>query len=221
MTDERDKLLDHNYDGIRELDNDLPRWWLWMFYISIVFSVLYMAYYHILGIGYSSSEAYASEMDPNFVRPQDFQPTYLGLLPKYRSPLAAMQADLASAVPERAALKMGPLSLKSDTITYVALTEPEAIAAGQQAYVRNCASCHGQTGEGGVGPNLTDDYWLHGGDFSSVVKTVRYGFPTKGMISWLGTISPRQILEVSTYVTTLYGTNPPNAKAAEGDRYTP
>ncbi|MFH1687122.1 MAG: cbb3-type cytochrome c oxidase N-terminal domain-containing protein [bacterium] len=221
MNDKHDKLLDHDYDGIRELDNDLPRWWLWMFYVSIVFAFLYMTYYHVLDVGYSSSDAYASEIDPNFVRPQDLSATYFGLLPQYRSPLAATYDDMQSASSVGAPKRFGPVSRQSDTTTYVALTQADAVAAGKEVFIRNCASCHGFAGEGGVGPNLTDDYWLHGGDFSSIVKTVRYGFPTKGMISWLGTLPPEQILQAASYVTTLHGTNPPNAKAAEGELYTP
>lgn len=214
MNDQYDKLLDHDYDGIKELDNDLPRWWVWLFYITIVFGVLYMLYYHVLDVGFSSADQYRSEVDPTFVRQQDIvQPSYLGVLPKYMSPLAQREADKRTF--EKTKFVM--LTHETDTTTYVAATGPVALAEGQEIFQVRCASCHGAQGQGGVGPNLTDNYWLHGAEFSNIVKTVRYGFPTKGMISWLGHLTPGQIIHVATFVQTLHGTNPPNPKAPEGE----
>jgi len=216
MAEYKDELLDHDYDGIQELDNDLPRWWLYLFYITIVFSVFYWLYYHTLEIGYSQADAYEKEMDPNFFRAQDNDPSYAGLLPKYRSPYAKTLAErrmVADVAPKRYI----PTNRENDTTTYVMVEDAGLLAAGKEIYIKNCASCHGNLGEGGVGPNLTDNYWIHGGDFPNVVKTVRYGFPTKGMIPWLGTLQPDQIIHTSSYVMTLKGTNPPNAKAPEGE----
>jgi cytochrome c oxidase cbb3-type subunit 3 len=110
-----------------------------------------------------------------------------------------------------------PFSRESDTTTYVAPVDDASLAFGKDTYFVNCASCHGKLGEGGIGPNLTDDYWLHGDDFSSVVKSVRYGYPTKGMVPWLGTLQPDHILRAAGFVMTLRGTNPPNPKAPEGE----
>jgi cytochrome c oxidase cbb3-type subunit 3 len=81
----------------------------------------------------------------------------------------------------------------------------------------NCAACHGQKGEGVVGPNLTDAYWIHGGGIKNVFKTIKYGVPAKGMIAWETQLSPSQIQKVASYVLTLQGTNPPNGKAPEGE----
>jgi cytochrome c oxidase cbb3-type subunit 3 len=215
MADHSDKMLDHDYDGIRELDNELPRWWVWLFYVTIIFAIFYMIYYDVLGIGYSSADAYLSEMDPNFVREQDEQPAYLGLLPYYRSPYAATDAEKELSKKVRPVLVR--MTRDTDTITYIALMDDASVAEGRNIYMRNCASCHGNAGEGGVGPNLTDDYWLHGAEFNNIVKTVKYGFPTKGMISWLGQLTMDQIIQVSSYVTTLHGTSPPNPKAPEGE----
>jgi len=72
-------------------------------------------------------------------------------------------------------------------------------------------------GEGGVGPNFTDEYWLHGGDVKSIFKTIKFGVPEKGMIPWQSQISPPQIQQVASYILTLKGTNPPNAKAPQGE----
>jgi len=214
MAEYQDKLLEHDYDGIRELDNDLPRWWLWLFYATIAFAPFYLLYYDVLEIGYSSADAYRSEVDPSFMRAQDLQPNYLGLLPRYRSPYASPGGE-RTAVRKRPARVM--LTHATDTNTYVADMSAASLSAGKEAFLSKCASFHGNLGEGGVGPNLTDDYWLHGGDFSAVVRSVRYGYPSKGMISWLGQLSPDQIIQVASHVTTLHGTNPPNAKAPEGE----
>ena len=214
MNDYSDKLLDHDYDGIKELDNDLPRWWVWLFYATIVFAVLYMLYYHVLDIGYSSADQYRSEVDPTFVRQQDIrQPRLFGVLPEYKSPLAERKSDTRTFEKKKFVM----LTHETDTTTYFAVTDPKEIAAGKEIFTTRCASCHGPQGQGGVGPNLTDNYWIHGAEFSNIVKTVRYGYPTKGMISWLGHLTPEQIIMVASYVQTLHGTNPPNPKAPEGE----
>lgn len=90
--------------------------------------------------------------------------------------------------------------------------------AGKAVYTQNCVACHGQNGEGIVGPNLTDDYWLHGGKIANVFKTIKYGVPEKGMISWEKQLSPKQISDVSNYIESLKGTNPANPKAPQGDK---
>jgi cytochrome c oxidase cbb3-type subunit 3 len=215
MTDSSDKLLDHDYDGIKELDNDLPRWWLWLFYASILFGLLYLVYYDVLQLGFSSADAYESEVNPAFVRERDRRATYFGVIPRYRAPLAVVGA-VATDPTERPSVVF--LTRETDTSTYVARLDDPTLAAGAQIFSSKCASCHGHRGEGGVGPNLTDAYWLHGAEFSNVVKSVRYGYPTKGMVAWLGQLTPDDIIAVASYVTTLQGTNPPNAKAPEGER---
>jgi cytochrome c oxidase cbb3-type subunit 3 len=215
MAEHDDKLLDHDYDGIKELDNDLPRWWLWLFYATIIFGVLYMVYFDVLQLGYSSADAWQSEVNPAYVRERDKQASYFGIIPRYRAPLAvvtAAEADLAV----RPAVVF--LTRETDTTTYTPLMDSDALATGHELFLSKCASCHGNLGEGGVGPNLTDDYWLHGAEFSDIVKSVRYGYPTKGMVAWLGQLTPDDIITVASHVTTLVGTNPPNAKAPEGER---
>lgn len=216
MAEYRDELLDHDYDGIRELDNDLPRWWLWLFYLTIIFSILYLIYYHVLGVGYTSDEEYQSEINPSFMRVQSDNPTYFGIIPKYQSPLAVRAQDKIDVKPA-AVVSPGFMTRESDTTIYVAMTDEADIAAGKNIYITNCASCHGNLGEGGVGPNLADDYWLHGNSFTDIVKTIRYGYPTKGMIAWLGQLSPNDIIRSASFVETLKGTNPPNPKAPEGE----
>lgn len=221
MSDTHDKLLDHEYDGIRELDNDLPRWWVWLFYLCIAWGVLYFLYYHTFGIGYSSADQYRLEIDPNYQRVAASGDRALGILPEYRSPLYSAVRDAAFGAdkkPVRAAYKEE--RRETDTATYVALTEPADLEAGKAIFIKSCASCHGNLGEGKIGPNLTDDYWIHGAGMTNVVMTIKYGFPTKGMLAWRGELKPQQILQVGSYILALHGTNPPNPKAPQGELVT-
>ena len=182
---EKDILFDHEYDGIRELDNSLPPWWVYMFYLSIGFAVVYMTYYHFTDLGLSSAEQYELEMEQAEERVQ----AYLD--------------RQASQVDE----------------TNVEMIEDEAeLAMGQTIYETNCVACHGMMGEGGVGPNLTDEYWIHGGTIKDVFRTVKYGVPEKGMISWKAQLRPKDMHQVSAYIMTLVGTNPPNAKEPQGEK---
>jgi cytochrome c oxidase cbb3-type subunit 3 len=106
-----------------------------------------------------------------------------------------------------------------DEAALVALTDPAVIERGGQEYAKFCVSCHGNKGQGLVGPNLTDDYWIHGGGIRNVYTTIKQGVPAKGMISWQLVFTPKQIQEIASYVLSLYGTNPPGAKKPEGQVY--
>ena len=105
--------------------------------------------------------------------------------------------------------------------TVAALTDQKSLAFGQEIFISKCAACHGQKGEGTVGPNMTDEYWLHGGSIKNIFRTVYNGVPDKGMISWSNQLRPSEIQAVSSYILTLKGTNPPNPKAPQGDKYVP
>ena len=96
-----------------------------------------------------------------------------------------------------------------------------AIASGKAVFVQYCAACHGNEGEGKVGPNLTDEFWLHGGNLKDIFKTVKYGVPAKGMISWQQQLSPLQIQEVSNFIVSLRGTKPANPKEPQGVPFVP
>ncbi|MEM1219490.1 MAG: cbb3-type cytochrome c oxidase N-terminal domain-containing protein [Bacteroidota bacterium] len=183
---EKDIMLDHGFDGIYELDNSLPPWWVAMFYITIVLGVGYFGYYHVLGWGLSSAEEYALEME----EAEEAKAAFL-----------ENQADLV------------------DETNVIALEDAQAISMGETVFKVNCAACHGQLGEGGVGPNLTDAYWIHGGDVKNIFKTIKYGVPEKGMIAWSTQLRPADIQRLSSYILTLQGTNPPNSKEPQGDLY--
>jgi cytochrome c oxidase cbb3-type subunit 3 len=96
------------------------------------------------------------------------------------------------------------------------LKDDAAIGAGAEVFKSKCVACHGEKGEGTVGPNLTDDFWLHGGDIQSIFKTVKYGVPAKGMKEWQAELSPIEIQQVASFIKTLRGTNPPNPKEPQG-----
>lgn len=279
MKEEKDILLDHNYDGIQELDNDLPPWWLYMFYITIIWGVLYLIYYHVSGIGPSSYEEYMTDMNPGWQAVEVQGETFMEKLGSYSSPYSIESVDLTPRLRDellaaekklaemrsaeeqltgsvaglefedliKAAMKKADAAsldkLKASfpeiwvlaeaemsgapaeavaeaepEIQMAALTDAASLQSGEQIYQTNCATCHGKTGEGGIGPNMTDDYWIHGAGMGNMVKVIKNGVPAKGMIAWAKILRPQQIQEVASFMLTLHGTNPPNGKAPQGEK---
>ncbi len=183
---EKDILLDHDYDGIKELDNALPPWWKYGFMITIVIAVIYLFNFHVMGYGKNPTEEYQVEI----VKAQEAKAIY-----------EAQNADKV----DEANLKM-----------------PAAgeIASAKEIFNSVCWTCHGKLGEGGAGPNLTDDYWIHKGSLTDVYLSIKNGYPDKGMQSWQKNYSPKEMNNLAGYVLTLKGTNPPNPKAPQGDLFT-
>lgn len=182
--DEKDMLLDHNYDGIRELDNHMPRWWIFGFYFTILFAVLYMMFYHVLGWGPSSDGEY--------------------------------QMEMASAVKPPAVDSGTP----ADWANLVYLSDAESVEKGKVLYNQICNVCHGANGEGLVGPNLTDAFWIAGCDLPSVMTSIKTGFPAKGMPAYGGgkALNTDELVLVSSYIHSLQGSNPANAKPIDASR---
>jgi cytochrome c oxidase cbb3-type subunit 3 len=110
-------------------------------------------------------------------------------------------------------------AVTEDNVTVV--TDPVAWEKAEKIFGANCATCHGQNGEGGTGPNLTDQYWKHGGGIKNIFSTIKYGVPEKGMIPWESQLSPENIQIVSSYIISIEGTNPPDAKEPEGELWVP
>jgi len=181
MSEPKDPLLlDHEYDGIQELDNKLPRWWVWLFYGSIVFAAVYLLYYHVFGMGELSAAEYDREMK-------------IGN-----------------------ALKAGGMSQFEASIpTLQPSKDPAIVGEGHTLFLQMCAPCHRADGGGLVGPNLCDDYWIHGSNFSDNVTTIWNGVPAKGMVTWKKSLRPSQIYAAASYIYTLRGTHPPNPKPPE------
>ncbi len=179
------RLLDHEYDGIREYDNPMPGWWLLTFAGTVIFSVLYVLNIGPIGNGKGRIADYEAEM-----------------------------AAAAARVPD------APAGV--DPAQLMALSrDGSATAAGAQVYTSYCAACHGPAGGGLIGPNLADNYWVHGGSPDAVYKTIAEGVIAKGMPPWEKSLKPEQMLNVTAYVLSLAGTTPGNPKAPEGDAYTP
>lgn len=104
-----------------------------------------------------------------------------------------------------------------DENSVVQLTDAKGIADGQAMFIEKCAVCHLADGGGVVGPNLTDAYWIHGGDVKSIFKTIKYGVPAKGMISWQNTYSGKQMQQLASFIMSLKGTTPAKGKEPQGE----
>ena len=174
------KLLDHEADGIKEFDNQLPRWWVWLFYLTIAFAVCYLLYFHVFHLG----DLQAAEWEKENAAGEKIK--------------AAASAQFESGI--------AALQPSNDQLV---------LAVGKQIYLSRCAPCHRADGGGLVGPNLCDDYWIHGTNYSDSVKVIWDGVPAKGMITWKNYLHPDEITAVASYIYTLRGTHPPNPKPAE------
>lgn len=183
---EADVLLNHDYDGIKELDNALPPWWKYGFIVTVIFSIAYLLHFHVLGSGNNPTQEYAAE------------------LARADKQMAAYAAKNKDKVDEN----------------NIVMTDANGIAAGREIFQQACWACHGKLGEGGAGPNLTDDYWLHKGSLNDIYKSLKLGYPEKGMQAWEKQYSPKQLSEITSYIKTLKGTNPPNGKPSQGDIFT-
>jgi cytochrome c oxidase cbb3-type subunit 3 len=190
MAKETNQVFDHDFDGIKEYDNPLPPWWVMLFYFTIIWGIGYYLYYHLLDMGNLPEAEYRIEMAAAEDQVQK-------------------QAESQAAAPEQGA---ATAMLEGD----------EALAAGKAVFDKpgQCVSCHKSKGEGLIGPNLTDNFWINGdGSLEAIIKVVTEGVPAKGMITWSKILKPEEIKYVSLYVQSLHGTNPPNPKAPEGKEY--
>lgn len=297
MAKKKDILLEHEYDGIQELDNDLPGWWLGLFYITIAIAVVYFAYYHLTNMGPLQAEEYELAIDPEykserqaigsgllyhspyFSSDADLTPrqkallaleagpdglfaqhmsdylneydadegttfsetfeTYVG--PKASSELLIMEAMLRADENQRSKLQKvfpdlwarassggatlttadlasTPSAETSTTAVIAALSSESDLNSGLDIFTKNCVSCHMASGGGGIGPNLTDDFWIHGAGMNNLVNIINTGVPSKGMITWRGVLKEKEIQQVASFILTLHGTNPSNPKSPQGDK---
>jgi len=181
---EKDPLLiDHAADGIQELDNLLPRWWVWLFYLTTIFAACYLLYYHVFRAGDLSAAEYRKE----WAQGEQIK----------SAALAKFEGSIATLQPSK---------------------DPQVLNQGQQTFVKMCAPCHRLDAGGLVGPNLTDDYWIHGSNYVDNVRTIVNGVPEKGMLTWRGVLKPAEIQAVASYIYTLRGTHPANPKPPENQQ---
>jgi len=185
LSEEKELIMHHEFDGIQELDNPTPAWFMVLFYSTIVIAFGYFMVYHVFNIGQLQDEEYKTEM--------------------------------AIATKEKAAF-LAKSANNIDENSVKLSTDATVISDGRAIFTASCSPCHGAAGQGVVGPNLTDDYWLHGGSINNVFKTIKYGVTAKGMPNWDKQFSPKQLSDVANYVKSLKGTNPPNAKEAQGEK---
>ncbi len=184
--DEKKILLEHDYDGIRELDHPLPRWWVVTFWLTIIFAVPYWAAHTFFG-AQSINEELAADMKE----------------------VVAQQAEY-----ER---KKGAFNM-AEFEAYIAT--PKATKTGKKTFRRKCKACHGANGEGGVGPNLADNFWINGdGSPETIYKVIKNGIAEKGMPAWGPTLGKEGVFAVLKIVMDFKGTNPENAKEAQGTEY--
>lgn len=183
---EKDIQLDHDYDGIKELDNNLPGWWKYGFYLSIVIGVIYFYRYEVVHSAPSSAEEFKTEMAKAEVEKEEY---------------------------------LKNTANKIDENTVKLLKDQATLDAGKELFATNCAACHAADGGGIVGPNLTDDYWLHGGNVKDIFKIIKYGVPEKGMKSWEGDFTPIQISQLTNFIKSLKGKMPATPKEQQGEVY--
>lgn len=182
--DEKEKLKNYEFDGIRELNNPAPPWLMGLFYISIVFSAFYLVIYHVTKAWPLQDQEYLNEI----------------------------------AKAEKKKLKAGFSEVKPSTI--IAYTDAASLAEGKEYFTKfTCATCHGQHGEGLIGPNLTDEYWIHGNKPENLVEIITNGNISKGMTPFKNQMTQEQIIKTVSYILSLKGSNPPNAKAPQGEKY--
>ena len=182
---EADVLLDHDYDGIKELDNALPPWWKYGFYITIGVAFIYLLNFHVFGIGLNPTQEYNAEMESARIKKEIYEANNKDRIDENNVPMAAS----------------------------------DGIQAGKKLFEANCVACHLADGGGSVGPNLTDNYWLHKGSLNDIYNTIKNGYPDKGMQSWSGNFTPKEISYLASYIKTLAGTKPAVPKPAQGDFY--
>jgi cytochrome c oxidase cbb3-type subunit 3 len=184
IENEKQLLMDHDYDGIKELDNNLPPWWVYLFYACIVFSAVYLVRFEIMGAPDQEAEL--------------------------KNEMAQAKIEVAEY------MKTAPDLMDENTVTL--LKDPADLAEGKAIFATNCVACHRADAGGQIGPNLTDDYWILGGGIKNVFHTlVNGGRDGKGMISWKGTLKPKEMQKVASYVLSLRGSNPKDPKAPDGD----
>lgn len=182
---EQTMMMEHAYDGILEIDNPIPAWFMTLFYGSLFVSVLYMFFYHVVGDGQIMTTEYKEQLVEGETIKQAYMKKYASLI-------------------------------NENNVTF--LKDETSMKEGKKIFTQNCVACHMADGGGGVGPNLTDEFWLHGGSVKSVYHTISEGVAEKGMIAWKKSLNPIQMQQVASYILSLKGTKPAKPKEPQGTK---
>ncbi|CAE6907220.1 C-type cytochrome. Part of the cbb3-type cytochrome c oxidase complex [Vibrio sp. B1ASS3] len=206
--------MGHEYDGIRELNNPLPKWWTYLFVSTFVFAAVYLTLFPGLGsfkgvLNWQSSDQTVRTLEESkeaiaraqenkqlnqYAKELDDADAYFG--EAFRA--LAHNADGLRPIPEIA-------------------QDPEAIKVGQRLFLQNCSQCHGSDARGQTGfPNLTDDAWLYGGEPAAIVTTIMQGRIGQ-MPAWKDALGEQGVQEVVSYTLSLSGRKV-NAREAEAGK---
>ena len=166
-------LIEHVSDGIQEYDNPMPMWWLGILWFTVAFSFVFVPY--LIATDWSQESQYEEE-------------------------LAAAEAQYGEAL---AAQKAASEAKRAELAAKGGANSPEDIAVGKSVFMTNCVACHGADGTGGIGPDLTDAVWIHGGSYAEVANTVSVGVVEKGMLAWGPILGEEKVAQVTAYVLTL------------------
>ena len=178
--------LVHEYDGIIELDNQLPRWWLFTLFGAVVFAAGYWLYFH----SYQRADL----------------------------PMAAYEKEKAAQLAAEAEQLKLAGEVTPELLTKLS-QDPATVEQGKAVFAEICVTCHAEGGRGNIGPNLTDDRWIHGGSVEQVFQSIAKVWPAKGMPPWGRALRPDELAALVSYVRSLQGSTPPNPRAPEGDPF--
>lgn len=187
MSDEKEKLTGHSYDGIEEFDNPLPAWWLITFFATIIFSGIYWLHYES------------------------------GTAP---TQLAELESDLAAIKSQSQSVQASqPAPVDSEESLGALIDDTSAQATGKEVFMSKCATCHGNEMQGMIGPNLVDNYWLHGGSLVNIMGVIRKGVLEKGMPAWESMLKENELKAIVAFIGANQGSKPPNPKAPQGEKF--
>ncbi len=183
-TEEKDILIDHGFDGIMELDNQLPKWWVGLFWFGTVFCAVYISAYSFTDFAH---------------------------------PLTEYEVEYKEQIASIAAYEKDQPQVTIESAVFA----EDNIAAGEEVFKTNCVSCHSEGGKGGIGPNLTDNFWHNQPEktlFKNVFHVVENGVTGTAMQAWgkNGVLTGRDIQNVAAYVYHINQEQPPITPAQGG-----